>query len=152
MKFTKFGMLIGTISILGALLWIILFVWAVEPNLYDQQAEAETVITNLLVIPVTISVYRSGPTEGWGSGCITYDGTDICPLPDENICAVSPDILAKIPLGNIVELTTLNGFWRGTCTIRDRTHSRFKNRVDLLIEKDVPINLFKDSELIWIQN
>jgi 3D (Asp-Asp-Asp) domain-containing protein len=99
---------------------------------------------------VDITVYHATPEEGWGDGCTTYDGTDVCPYNwDPPICALSPDLLKEIPLGSKIYLTTLDGFWAGSCEVRDRTSSRFRNRVDILVPKGVGGNFYPDSVLMY---
>lgn len=96
---------------------------------------------------VTITAYHPGPAEGWGDGCTTADGTEICqrPLTAPWICAVSPDLLEHFPFGTRLTLSTLGGFWTGECEVHDRTHRRFVRRVDVLVPGGVPANLFPAS-------
>lgn len=101
-------------------------------------------------ITVTISVYHPGTAEGWGDGCRTNDGTEICErnLTDPWLCAVSPDLLNDIPFGTTIELRTLGGFFVGECICADTTDKRMKRRIDVLVPKEIKANLFPDSEAI----
>ena len=85
---------------------------------------------------LTVAAYHAGPAEGWGDGCVTKDGTNICDgtwPKDKWLCAASPDVLKKFPFGTTIELSTLSGFWKGRCEMHDQTNTRFRKRIDILI-------------------
>jgi len=87
---------------------------------------------------LTVTAYHAGPEEGWGDGCTTKDGTDICDgtwPKDKWLCAASPDVLKVFPFGTTIELKTLSGFWSARCEMHDQTNTRFRNRIDVLIPK-----------------
>ncbi len=77
--------------------------------------------------------------------CISADGTDICKelVKGEKVCAAN-----FVPLGTKLYI---EGF--GICTVKDRLHKRYKNRVDLAMkirEKDHAIKWGKKSSKVEI--
>lgn len=79
---------------------------------------------------VTCTTYNPTPTQGWGDGLVTFDGSTInveklrtCEI---RWCAVSHDLAHLI--GKTI---TVGGF--GTYEVHDLMHKRHTKRVDLLI-------------------
>ena len=64
------------------------------------------------------------------------------------IIAVSRDLLVKYPNGTKVLLKGTK--YDGVYTVRDKMNKRFKNRIDILIDKHMPIGFWCDATITLI--
>lgn len=88
----------------------------------DDPVALQTAKTTWSERTMTVTAYNSVPEQTDGSPCIAANGDDICALRD----AGSESCAGHFPFGTELEIP---GF--GTCVVRDRTHPRFSDRVDI---------------------
>lgn len=76
-----------------------------------------------------VTAYNSVEWQTDSTPCIAADGTDICLRYQAGECIVAANF-AK--LGSKIYVDKF-----GLCTVADRMNSRYKNRVDIFMDKDV---------------
>ncbi len=76
-----------------------------------------------------VSAYNSLPEQTDDSPCISADGTDICRRHKNGECIVATN---AYPLKTRLRIDKI-----GDCTVADRTHARYADRVDLFMDKDI---------------
>lgn len=76
-----------------------------------------------------VSAYNSVPDQADSSPCTSADGTDICSRHRMGECIVAAN---AYPLKTRLRIDKV-----GDCTVADRTHARYADRVDLFMDKDV---------------
>jgi 3D (Asp-Asp-Asp) domain-containing protein len=76
-----------------------------------------------------VSAYNSVPEQTDSTPCISADGTDICKRHKKGECIVASN---AYPLNTRLRIENI-----GDCIVADRTHPRFRHRVDLFMDKDV---------------
>lgn len=76
-----------------------------------------------------VSAYNSVPEQTDGSPCIAADNSDICKRYQAGECIIATN---SKPLGSIAYIDKI-----GQCTVADRMASRYQNRVDVFMDKDV---------------
>lgn len=76
-----------------------------------------------------LTAYNSVPEQTWGDPCIAADNTNICErfAAGELICAAN-----FVPFGTKLYIDTI-----GECTVADRMNSRYSDRVDIFMDKDI---------------
>jgi len=74
----------------------------------------------------TITMYNSVEEQTDNSPCLSADNTNICEV-DYNVCATN-----AYPFGTVLRIDKL-----GTCVVKDRMNSRYKNEVDWYAKMDV---------------
>lgn len=98
-------------------------------------------------VQVTATVYKTN----YGHTGKTADGTKIRKQDAKQlkIIAVSPDMLKKWPLGThviVIGADSLNGVY----VVRDVMNRRYKHRIDILVNKNSPICMYKKAQLIKV--
>ena len=76
-----------------------------------------------------VSAYNSVPEQTDSTPCTSADGTDICQRHRMGECIVAAN---AYPLKTKLRIDTV-----GDCTVADRTHARYADRVDLFMDKDI---------------
>ena len=76
-----------------------------------------------------ISAYNSVSAQTDASPCISADGTDICQRYKKGECIVATN---AYPLKTKLRIDKI-----GDCTVADRMASRFTQRIDLFMDKDI---------------
>lgn len=76
-----------------------------------------------------VTAYNSVEAQTDSTPCIGADGTDLCQRYEKGECLVATN---AYPLGTKLEI---QGF--GACTVADRMNKRYKERVDIFMNKEV---------------
>ena len=94
---------------------------------------------------VTVTTYSASRSQTDSTPRITASGYKIT-KNTQRIVALSRDLKKKYKFGSKVRITGI-GKYSGVYTVRDVTHKRFKNRVDILIGKRDKHTKFKNAKL-----
>ena len=76
-----------------------------------------------------VTAYNVGdPEQNWGDPCQSASGENICAALDSGLrrCAAN-----FVPFGTLLRIAHY-----GTCTVTDRMHKRYADRVDIAMKKD----------------
>lgn len=76
-----------------------------------------------------VTAYNSVPEQTDASPCIAADGSDVCKRYAAGECIAAANFL---PLGSKIYVDKI-----GECTVADRMNSRYQNRVDIFMDKDI---------------
>lgn len=76
-----------------------------------------------------VTAYNSLEEQTDGSPCISADNTDICKRYQKGECIVATN---AYPLKTKLYIEKI-----GECIVADRMNARFKNRIDVFMDKDV---------------
>lgn len=76
-----------------------------------------------------VTAYNSVPEQTDASPCIAADGSDVCRRYQAGECIAAANF---VPLGSKIYIDKI-----GLCTVSDRMNSRFQNRVDVFMDKDI---------------
>lgn len=101
--------------------------------------------TFIIIVNALVTSYSPVPSQGWGDGTITSDGSKIHKGANLNWCAVSHDILNEYGF-NYGDTVLFNG---SKYIIKDKMNIRFKKSVDILIN-DNNSKHFKTNTTITI--
>lgn len=87
-------------------------------------------------IPVTVTIYQGDQGQTDHTPNVTASGTVFDPKDPPRWIAVSPDLLSLYPYGSKVYLQGVD-VHDGIYTVMDKTASRFKSHVDILVSTSI---------------
>jgi 3D (Asp-Asp-Asp) domain-containing protein len=93
-----------------------------------------------------VSAYNSVSGQTDDTPCIAADGSDICKRYQAGECIIATN---SKPFGTIGYVEKI-----GQCTVADHMNSRFKNRVDIFMDKDVAraVNFgLQNLAITWVE-